>query len=192
VDDAHSPSCSLTWTVFPDGKLAFWQSVRVPGAVGMVARIGLLFPLAAGVDTAEWFGRGPWENYPDRQESAMVGIWRQPIGSMLENYLLPGDCGSRGDVRRLTLEAAHGRRLEVTGDPLFRFSALPVSPEDLTGARHRWELVPRSETFLILDGWHMGVGGDTGWTPNVHPEYLLGPGTYRWGASLQTASAYSR
>ena len=73
----------------------------------------------------------------------------------------------------------------VAGDPLFRFSALPVSPADLMKAKHDWELTPRDQTFLTLDGWHMGVGGDTGWTRNVHPEYLIGPGTYRWGATLK-------
>jgi beta-galactosidase len=55
----------------------------------------------------------------------------------------------------------------------------------LTTARHDWELVPKQTTHLILDGWHMGVGGDTGWTRNVHPEYLIGPGTYRWGAAIK-------
>ena len=39
----------------------------------------------------------------------------------------------------------------------------------------------------------LALGGDTGWTRNVHPEYLLGPGAYRWGGTLnavrQTASA---
>jgi len=185
IDDAHSLPCSLRWTVRPDGRLEVFQTLIVPETVGMVARIGILFPLAAGFENAEWFGRGPWENYPDRQESAMVGSWTCGISDMLEKYVVPGECGGRGDVRRLTLTGSGVRQLTVSGDPRFRFSALPVSPADLATARHDWELTPRAETFLILEGWHMGVGGDTGWTRNVHPEYLIGPGTYLWSAKLQ-------
>jgi hypothetical protein len=31
----------------------------------------------------------------------------------------------------------------------------------------------------------MGIGGDTGWTRNVHPEYLLTPDTYRYAFRLE-------
>ena len=57
----------------------------------------------------------------------------------------------------------------------FRFSALHVSPWDLIAADHSWELKPGKRTWLIVDGAHahMGVGGDDGWTINVHEEYQL-------------------
>jgi beta-galactosidase len=191
VESVFSPgtpyaiSCLLEWTVKPDGTLSFLQTSRIPTTFSRIPRIGLHMPLAEGWKKATWHGRGPWENYPDRQDSALVGRWQTPIRDLLEKYLVPGECGSRGDVRWLELSGDGTRRLKVEGDPVFRFSALPVSPSDLTQARHEWELIPRSETFLILDGWHMGVGGDNGWQRNVYPEYLIGPGTYRWGATLR-------
>jgi beta-galactosidase len=110
---------------------------------------------------------------------------------MPEHYHLPGECGGRTDVRHLELKGDALPRLRVEGDPLFQFSALPVSPDDLIAARHDWELVPRKETFLLLDGFHMGLGGDTGWPRHVHPEYLIGPGTYRWGVALLSLSGES-
>ena len=183
-NDAHAIACTIRWTIHPDGALAFEQSVIVPNSISTLGRIGILFPLAEGWENAEWYGRGPWENYPDRKQSAHVGLWSCPIAEMLERYPVPGECGGRTDVRHLKLKGDDVPRLSVEGDPLFQFSALPVSPDDLLAARHDWELVPRKETFLILDGFHMGLGGDTGWTRNVHPEYLLGPGTYRWAATM--------
>jgi len=176
--------CTMRWAVGTDGRLKFQQDIQVPEAIPMIPRIGLYVPLSSGWLQAAWYGRGPWENYPDRQDSASVGIWRRPIRDMLESYLCPGECGGRGDVRWLALENSVGSRLSVTGEPLFRFSALPVSPDELMCARHEWELVSGERTHLILEGWQMGVGGDTGWTRNVHPEYLIGPGTYCWGASF--------
>ena len=183
-NDAHAIECTIRWTIRPDGTLAFEQSVIVPPSIPTLGRIGILFPLAEGWENAEWYGRGPWENYPDRKQSAHVGIWNRPIAEMLEPYPVPGECGGRTDVRHLELKGGDAPRLRVEGDPLFQFSALPVSPDELIAARHDWELVPRKETFLLLDGFHMGLGGDTGWTRNVHPEYLLGPGTYRWAATM--------
>jgi len=181
--DDSAICCSIQWTVAHDGSLALLQSVTIPASVPLVGRIGILFPLSGGCESARWFGRGPWENYPDRKGSAMVGEWTCEIHAMLEKYLLPGECGGRCDVRRLSIQCAD-QSLEVEGDPVFQFSALPVSPSDLIEADHLWELVPRRETFLILDGYHQGLGGDTGWHRSVHPEFIIGPGTYRWGCGL--------
>jgi len=183
-DTEHSIFSSIRWTVFPNGVLNLEQNLIVPSTICSLARIGVLFPLSAGWKSVEWFGRGPWENYPDRQESALIGRWSSPITEMLEQYLVPGECGGRGDTKTMDLLGCNGIRLRVEGSPLFRFSALPVSPDDLAQARHNWELAPRAETFLTLEGWHMGLGGDTGWTRNVHPEFLIGPGTYQWTVSL--------
>ena len=189
-DAAACIACTITWTVQTDGRLGVDMDVRIPDAIEQVPRIGLHFPLAAGWQTVDWYGRGPWENYPDRQSSAMVGRWRRTVRDMLERYPVPGECGSRGAVRQLALSGAGAGTLTVDGDPLFRFSALPVSIEDLMQARHDWELSPREETFLIIDGWQMGVGGDTGWTRNIHPEYRLGPGAYRWRVTLSGESVH--
>ncbi|HEY3281964.1 MAG TPA: glycoside hydrolase family 2 TIM barrel-domain containing protein [Armatimonadota bacterium] len=68
---------------------------------------------------------------------------------------------------------------------LFHFDALHHRLEDLVRAEHVWELTPRPEVTLHLDGWHMGVGGDTGWTRSVHPEYLLQPGEYAFSLCLR-------
>ena len=103
---------------------------------------------------------------------------------MLENYRVPSECGGRGSVFALELSGDEGKKLRVFCENGMQFSALHVSPWDLMAADHSWELKPGKKTWLILDGFHMGVGGDDGWTVNVHPEYRLGPGTYRAGYSL--------
>jgi beta-galactosidase len=149
-----------------------------------VARIGILFPLVGGFDKVKYFGRGPYENYPDRRRASLIGRWEAAISDMLENYLVPSECGSRGDVFSLELSGDEGKRLRVFRDGGIRFSALHVSPWDLMAAAHGWELKPDRKTWLILDGAHMGVGGDDGWTVNIHEEYRLRPGTYRMSFSL--------
>lgn len=83
----------------------------------------------------------------------------------------------------MELAGPDGVTLTFHGQPQFHFAALHHGIPDLR-VPHHWDLCPRTETFLRIDGWHMGVGGDTGWTQNVHPEFLLHPGTYRWNMSV--------
>jgi len=168
----------VRWRIDPEqgGSLDVHQKARFrSGDLRSVARVGMIFPLNDGFERVNYFGRGPHENYPDRQASALVGRWEAEIADMLENYLVPSECGSRGDVFSLELsgEAARNLRIVSGRHSRFRFSALHVSPWDLMAADHSWELKPGKKTWLILDGAHMGVGGDDGWTVNVHEEYRL-------------------
>jgi beta-galactosidase len=184
AEPARPIHCEMRYLVKGDGMIEIEQNVIIPDAFPFVPRIGLLFALRAGIENVRWFGRGPWENYADRKDSALVDEYARTVTDMLEPYPIPGECGGREDVRWVELTDVAGCGIRVSGCPLLHFSALHFSPEDLAGVRHDWELKPKSETFLILDGWHMGVGGDTGWTLNVHPEYMIRPGTYRWGCIL--------
>jgi beta-galactosidase len=186
ADPKQPIRCEMRWLATAEGRLELVQEAIVPKAFPLVPRIGTTWTLAPGMRDVRWFGRGPWENYCDRKESAMPGEYRLPIASMLEPYLCPGECGGREDVRTLSVLDASGQAaLHVEGAPRFHFSALHVSRQDLATATHRHELQPRPETFLHLDGWHMGVGGDNGWQRNVHPEFLLPSGTYRWRLTIQ-------
>ena len=179
----------ITWIVDPAKAqfLNFRQNASFRNEdIHSVARVGMMFPLVEGFETATYFGRGPYENYPDRFVASLVGRWENKISDMLENYLVPSECGSRGDVRELDLTGDGGLHLGAfeTGDKPFRFSALHVSPKDLMAADHSWELKQSKKTWLILDGFHMGVGGDDGWSVSVHPEYVLRPNRYEWSCTL--------
>jgi beta-galactosidase len=88
-------------------------------------------------------------------------------------------------VRWLAAVDGAGAGLFVQGLPLLHASALPVRLEDLRDTANLADLRRRDETALHLDGFHMGLGGDTGWTRNVHPEYRLLPGRYRFQLRLK-------
>ena len=179
----------IVWTVDPAKAhlLNFHQyALFRQNDLRSVARVGMMFPLVEGFETAKYFGRGPYENYPDRFVASLVGRWENNISDMLENYLVPSECGSRGDVVELNLTGKGGQHLGVweDGGKPFRFSSLHLSPQDLMAADHSWELKPGKKTWLILDGFHMGVGGDDGWSVSVHNEYQLRPNQYEWSCTL--------
>jgi beta-galactosidase len=143
-------------------------------------RVGVSLGLPATWRTADWWGRGPHENYPDRLASAAVARYRADVDDLSTDYILPQENGLRCDVRELTLSDDAGSRLRVTaiGEP-FAFSLSRYRPEDLAAARHTTDLVPRDETILHLDHRHRGLG-NLSCGPDALDRYKITPGTYRW------------
>ena len=54
---------------------------------------------------------------------------------------------------------------------------------DLAAASHDVELVPRREITVHVDAAHRGLG-TASCGPDTLPQYLVGPGTYRWRWSI--------
>lgn len=71
-------------------------------------------------------------------------------------------------------------------------SALPHSVKELHRARHQFELQPDGETHVLLDAFHMGVGGDDSWSPSVHKQYLLPPSVFQFGVAFSPVPCQSQ
>lgn len=177
--------CATSYLIHPGGELVIEQTVGAKISVPTLPRIGWRFSLPADFAQVTWYGRGPHENYPDRKSSASVGRYRSTVRDLMGPYIFPQETGARTDVRWLALADARGHGLQIAGSPVFQFSALNHSLEDLAAAKNLADLTPRPECFVHLDGWHMGLGGDTGWQKNVHPEYQIPPGRYQFSLQIR-------
>ncbi|MHB9025570.1 MAG: glycoside hydrolase family 2 TIM barrel-domain containing protein [Armatimonadota bacterium] len=177
-EPGHEIRCRTTYTVYGSGEVQVDGTVLVGEALPPLPRIGLELTLPPAYHHLTWYGRGPQENYVDRKTAALVGQYSGTVTEQYFPYIKPGECGGKEDVRWAALTDAAGNGLLVTGQPPFHLDALHYTIDDLRQARHYYELTPRPEVYLHLDARHMGVGGDTGWTPNVHEEYLIQPGRY--------------
>lgn len=153
-------------------------------ALETLPRIGQSFHLDSAFENLRWYGRGPQECYADRKSSAFVGVYSKKVGEMHEHYVRPCECGGREDTRWLEVTDAAGRGLRVTGSGLFHFSALPWTLEQYDAADYQDQLGESQGVELTLDGWHAGLGGDTGWTKNIHPEYRIPQGNYFYEITL--------
>ena len=49
--------------------------------VPMLFRYGIQMPMPARYETVDYYGRGPGENYCDRQQASDLGIYRQSVTS---------------------------------------------------------------------------------------------------------------
>lgn len=160
------------------GGIEIEKTVINQSGADTLPRIGQSFTLPKDFQNVEWYGRGPWENYVDRKTAAFVGKYQATVDDMHVPFIKPCECGGREDVRYLTLTNGE-RKLTVTGGADFHFSVLPYSLSQYAKADYQDELGEKG-VYLLLDAWHTGLGGDTGWRKNIHPEYFVGDGIYTY------------
>ena len=147
----------------------FGMQLQVPGKYGQLT----------------WYGRGPQENYCDRNKAAFVGIYESPVADQYFPYIRPQENGYKTDTRWLSLQDSTGIGLMFIGEPLLSFSALNFTTEDLDqGAkdnyRHTKDLKPNDFVALHVDYKQTGVGGDDSWGARPHPQYSLKYDAYEY------------
>ena len=97
----------------------------------VVPRIGVRFRLPEDMNQVEYFGRGPGENYVDRQAGSFVDLYRTTADAMYtNNYVRPQENGHRTDTRWVTLSRKNGKGLKIVADQTIGFNALRNSVED--------------------------------------------------------------
>ncbi|GAB7195455.1 hypothetical protein OS31_22040 [Dickeya oryzae] len=166
------------WRIDARGVLTVNVDVEIARHLPSPARIGLCVQLAAVNPQVSWLGLGPHENYPDRRLAALHGRWQQPLESMHTPYIFPSENG----LRCHTQELCYGDWL-IEGD--FHFGIGRYSQQQLMSCTHHHLLQPEAGSWLNLDGFHMGVGGDDSWSPSVAPDFLLTAPRYRYQLQLR-------
>ena len=107
------------------------EEARQAASKLVVPRIGVRFRLPADMNQVEYFGRGPGENYVDRQAGSFVDLYRTTADAMYtNNYVRPQENGHRTDTRWVTLSRKNGKGLKIVADQTIGFNALRNSVED--------------------------------------------------------------
>jgi len=179
--------CIDTKAVYTIGSngISISTSVLNNSSVDTLPRIGLSFILPSAMQHIKWYGRGPHENYADRKTSAFVGIYESTAAKQHFPYIVPVECGGKEDVRYLYISDGKERTLKITAEGLFHFDTRPHSIEQYTNAAYDEELPACDAVFLNLDYLHAGLGGDDGWTKNIHEEYKIKKGIYHYKMTLE-------
>ena len=115
------------------------EALRKESSKLVVPRIGVRFRLPANMNQVTYFGRGPEENYIDRNNGTLVGLYKNTADAMYFPYVRPQENGHHTDTRWLTLSRKGGKGLTIYADKTIGFNALRNSIEDFDGeeATHR-------------------------------------------------------
>ncbi len=179
-----------TWVVRGDGSIDLDNQFEPFGQLPPLPRIGVMMHLSGELERFRWYGRGPHENYPDRNQAADIGVWTSTVDEQYVPYPRPQETGTKTDVRWLTLTDDDGNGLLMTAEPSMAASVLHYTADDLDRAEHTYELKRRSDVVLSLDAKHSGLG-NASCGPGVLPQYEVPPVPYGLHLSFRPCSAMS-
>jgi beta-galactosidase len=176
----------VEYAVTADGRVRVESSMAIiDPLLPTLPRVGMQMKVPAALRKMDWFGRGPHENYIDRNTGAAVGHYAGTVAELFHPYEVPQECANRTDVRWLTLTGPDGFGLRVTGEAPLSMSAWPYDMWNIEDADHTIELKPTDAITLNIDLAQMGVSGDIPGVTWAFPEYRLQPKAYRYAFTLE-------
>lgn len=171
---------TVDYNIQNDGAVKITASIDMTGRnLPELPRFGMRMQLPAAYDNMIYYGRGPWENYIDRNTASFIGLYRDSVENQFTtNYIRPQESGNKTDVRWVKLLNASGRGLMIEGMQPLGITATNHMEEDLDPGltkkqQHQTNLPPRNGVYLSVDLKQRGLGGDTSWGALPHDQYRL-------------------
>lgn len=166
---------NVEWTVFGSGDIVMNAKGELLRELPYLPRFGLQLCMPKGNEFVEYFGYGPFESYVDKKNCTRKSRYSDRVDNMHENYIMPQENGSHYATEWATVTEASGTGLLFVGMDDFSLNVSHFTPEDLTTAKHPFELVRRDETIVNIDFGMSGVGSAS-CGPELMEEYrLTGP-----------------
>lgn len=165
---------TMTYTVNGDGALTVQMTSDATGSsLGNYLRIGTQMRLPGGYETVTWYGNGPVESMSDRNNFATVGKFQSTVSKLFYPYLDTQDTGTLTGIKWFTVtDPNQGKALAVAGKDDVEASALHFTVNDLTAARHPYQLNPEDDTIMSINLASQGTGNKS-CGPDTLAEYLL-------------------
>lgn len=161
---------TLKYMMYPDGRLNVSYDIQIAESVLEPLRIGLQTQIAGELDNLSYFGRGPQENYSDRNDGIFLGLWNTTPADMMYQYVYPQENGNRTDVRWISCADDKGRGLVFLGTQPLSVSAWNTTQAELQDAMHIGEPAVLTDSFVLnVDLVQTGVGGTDSWSQRARP-----------------------
>lgn len=141
-------------------------------SISQMPKFGFRVGLSDRIDDIKWYGRGEWENYPDRKTGAFIGKYSKKLCEFSPDYVMAQDNSNRTDVRWFSLSDNCGGVCFYSQQP-FNFRAWPYNEDDIEHSRHKYEIPVRDYITVNIDLLIHGVGGNDGWGAKTEPEYTI-------------------
>ncbi|MEH6407082.1 MAG: glycoside hydrolase family 2 TIM barrel-domain containing protein [Leeuwenhoekiella sp.] len=181
---------TVTYFIENNGNIKVSASLNSDEDLPEIPRFGMRMELPGNYGELEYYGRGPWENYSDRNTASFIGDYQDKVENQFTwTYIRPQESGYKTDVRWLTLKDENGSGIKITGAQPLGFSALNISTEDLDpgeqkAQRHPTDLKVQDKVFLHVDLKQRGLGGDNSWGAYPHEQYLLEDNAYSYSYTI--------
>ncbi len=180
---------AITYTVRQDGSMIVNEALDLAEGEGehiVPLRYGMQLVMRKPFDNITYYGKGPQENYIDRNNFANLGYYEQDVADQYWPYIRPQESGNKTQVRwwRVTDEKAAG--LEFAAPQPMECSSLPYLTDDLAmptdekAQQHSGDLTPRPFTVVHISQRQMGMGCVNSWGAWPRKEYQMPYENYKF------------
>ncbi|UOY04895.1 DUF4981 domain-containing protein [Muricauda sp. SCSIO 64092] len=191
------------YIILGSGVISIRNSLGTTNYEGDIPRIGIQMDIPKEFDNLTYFGKGPWENYSDRNSSSYIDLYNSKVKDLYVPYIRPQENGYRTQVRWMALanEQDEGLLIVASGDnpDYLGMSALHMLQEDFDATnglsyeqnkkkgayskngiapqidfrKHTTDIKEKDVVQLNIDLGQRGVGGDNSWGALPQKQYVF-------------------
>lgn len=174
---------TMVYTLTPQGELLVNEKLDVNEEAKnkpSMMRFGMQLVMPKDFSTIDFYGKGPGENYIDRNNGDRLGVYTEKVADQYWGYIRPQESGNKTQVRYWNVVNTAGKGLKFYGTAAMECSSLNYLTEDLDDGTdknlhqsHSGDLTPRDFTVVKLASRQMGLGCVDSWGSWPRGEYLV-------------------
>ena len=167
-----------------DGNISITNRVESMETVTSLPKVGMQFRVPLDFRNLSYFGKDT-ENYPDRNSSGKMGLYKVDAMDLFEQHVVPQDNGNHSEARWLVMTSDKSDiDLFVTMNEPFNFSMYTYTDDNLTSARRINQLEPKDFLTVNIDYKQAAIGTAT-CGPGVDERYVLKNQVYEYTVMLR-------
>lgn len=152
---------NAVWTIDALGGVTLASNVKIADRMPWLPRFGVRFCIDKAFRRAEYYGKGPGENYADKRVSSYMGVFSGEVSDLFTDYIFPQENGNHCNTKRAFVSDDKTKLRFYEKEKPFDFSALPYSQEELDKAEHNFELNETDKTVVCIDYMQSGIGSSS-------------------------------
>lgn len=168
----------MDYKFYSNGEIVVTNSLLPNASLGNLPRFGMKMEVNSDLQNMEYYGRGPVENYSDRNSGSLVGVYntnengeKLTVDGQEFKYLHPQEFANRTGVRWTSLTDDNGNGLMVAAENTMESGATRYQPEALgignrgtsatSAGRHIYQIEKSDNIVWTLDYMQRGLGNNS-------------------------------
>ncbi len=164
---------TMTYTLTPAGELVVNEAMTVNKDAKHkpeLMRYGMQLVMPKAYNMLTYYGKGPGENYIDRNNGDRLGVYDSKVADQYWGYVRPQESGNKTEVRYWQVKDENGKGLEFYSFAPMECSTLNYLASDLDDGwdknahqSHSGDLTPRDFSVVKLAARQRGLACVNSW-----------------------------
>lgn len=164
---------TMTYTLTPAGELVVNEAMTVNKDAKHkpeLMRYGMQLVMPKAYNMLTYYGKGPGENYIDRNNGDRLGVYDAKVADQYWGYVCPQESGNKTEVRYWQVKDENGKGLEFYSFAPMECSTLNYLASDLDDGwdknahqSHSGDLTPRDFSVVKLAARQRGLACVNSW-----------------------------